>query len=90
MNECKPLLPGHAGMSAAFQASTAFNLTGGGAGSADRSGTEAQTVVKASLWSAPGASLKFAARGSFAFPCAGYARQGLTLVHFSAQLNRFL
>ena len=113
-------LIGHAGMSAALEASTAFTLTGGGAGSADRSATEAHTVVAATLWSAPGggvrtllatsptslytsfreshlvaltsydaasviaptlalgASLSFAARGSFAFPCAGHARLATT------------
>ena len=70
-------LPGHAGMSAAFQATTAFKLTGG-AGSVDRSAAEAHTVVAATLWSAPGASLSFAARGSFAFPCTGHARLATT------------
>ena len=70
-------LPGHAGMSAAFQATTAFKLTGA-ARSADRSATDAHTVVAASLWPSPGASLSFAGRGSFTFPCSGYARLATT------------
>ena len=55
-------LTGHAGMSAAFQASTAFTITGGGAGSADRSAMEAHTVVAATLWSAPGGAVGNTAR----------------------------
>jgi hypothetical protein len=64
-------------MSATFEASTEFALTAG-AVSADRLATEAHTVVAASLWSTPGASLSFAGRGSFTFPCTGYARLATT------------